>query len=76
MMLSVKYESDVPGTMQLFYINDNGAAYTEENSLIAETDDNGTAVFLVPVTEYTRLRLDMPEKGTRYLRVHKVHASL
>ena len=64
MMLSVKYESDVPGTMQLFYINDNGAAYTEENSLIAETDDNGTAVFLVPVTEYTRLRLDMPEKGT------------
>lgn len=63
--LSIQYSTDTLGLMQLFFTTDMGEEFTGEKvqSVMLEKQ-SGEISFEVPVTEYTRLRLDIPE-GSR-----------
>jgi hypothetical protein len=60
--ISITYESDIKGDMQLFYTTDEGEEYySEDKSVIKEINNGrGTVSFDVSVNEYTKLRLDTP----------------
>ena len=59
----IVYSTDLPGIMQLFYTTDEGESYSEPKSIKQKISSTGIAHFSLPVTEYTRLRLDTPEKS-------------
>lgn len=64
MILSIEYETDAAGKMQLFYTTEDGEEYSEQKSLKVDISGNGKAEMTIPITEYTRIRLDTPEKST------------
>lgn len=61
MLVSVGYSTDVSGVMQLFYTTEKKENFTAEKVVSVEINQTGTADFLIPITEYTRLRLKFPE---------------
>lgn len=63
-LIAVQYETDTSGMMQLFYTTEAGEGYTGEKVSTVQIAQTGTAEFMVPVTEHTRLRLDIPEQST------------
>ncbi len=62
--LSLDYESSVGGIMRIYYTTDKGEGFTGEKVVSTEISASGTAEFIVPVTEYTTLRLDIPNGST------------
>ena len=62
--ISFEYETDTDGVMQLFYTLKKGEGYSEQNSAKQHISSTGTAAFSFPVSEYTHIRLDIPEKST------------
>lgn len=62
--ISVVYETDIEGDMQLFYTTVKEEIFTEERSLTKRISGEGIAEFIIPVTKHTRLRLDIPEKSS------------
>ena len=61
LQICVEYSTDVDGAMQLFYTTDKGENYVGEKVVTENISGAGTAFFTVPITEYSRLRLDTPE---------------
>lgn len=61
MILKVAYTTDVVGDMQLFYTSEKGENYSGNKVQTVKVSGSGIAEFAIPVTEYTRLRLDIPE---------------
>ena len=61
MMLLIEYETDVSGAMQLFYTTEEGENYNGDKVVTVNISGHGTAAFTIPITSYTRLRLNMPE---------------
>ncbi|MCD7746061.1 MAG: hypothetical protein LUI13_12415 [Lachnospiraceae bacterium] len=60
----IEYESDTDGAMQLFYTEDSDENFSEGKSIsVALSSEGGTVEFTVPITEYTRIRLDIPEQS-------------
>lgn len=60
--ISIGYETDVLGEMQIYYTTDSGEEYDEGKvSAVTLRENKGTAYFKIPVTEHTRIRLDTPE---------------
>lgn len=70
--MSVEYNTDIEGEMQLFYTTDYNENYVGEKVSTVHIAGTGTAEFIVPVTEYTRLRLDIPEGSSVAIRSLKV----
>ena len=68
MLISIEYETDIPGEMQIFYTTEDGESYVTEKVASADIDEEGTANFKIPVTEHSKLRLDIPEGGTVILK--------
>ena len=64
LQVTVDYQTDMDGTMQLYYTTDEGEEYVAEKVANAQISGEGTATFTVPITEFTRLRLDTPEEST------------
>lgn len=64
MQICIAYSTDTDGTMQLFYTTEQGENYTENKVVTENISGTGTASFTVPITEYSSLRLDIPE-GSR-----------
>ncbi len=62
--IKIHYRTDVCGALELFYTENEGEDYTEDKRLSATISGEGTACFEVPCTEWTRIRLDIPE-GSR-----------
>lgn len=62
--VSVEYSTDIEGEMQLFYTTDYNENYVGEKVSTVHIAGKGVAEFIVPITEYTRLRLDIPEEST------------
>ncbi|MDO4962152.1 MAG: hypothetical protein Q4E57_09965 [Eubacteriales bacterium] len=60
----VEYVTDTEGQLQLFYTTDQGEDYTGNKVVTNNIANSGTASFTVPITEFTRLRLDTPEGST------------
>ncbi len=63
MKLTIEYATDIPGIMQLFYTTDLGEDYTGDKVFSVNIENNGIAEFVVPISQYSRLRLDIPEKS-------------
>lgn len=62
--IAVEYEADAAVDMQLFYTTEQGEDYTGDKiSDYALIEGSGTAYYEIPVTQYTRLRLCIPEGG-------------
>lgn len=61
MDITIDYETDVLTEMQLFYTTAEGEGFSAEKVLTVGLNSQGTAEFTVPVTEFTRLRLDTPD---------------
>lgn len=60
--IAVDYETDVLGEMQMFYTTEKDEYYTDEKICnVTLTDNCGTACFRIPITEYSRIRFDIPE---------------
>ncbi|MBD5524294.1 MAG: hypothetical protein HDR04_07725 [Lachnospiraceae bacterium] len=68
--ISVEYQIDHTGYLQLFYTTDEGESYSEEKSCVVEVSDEGVAEFQIYVTENTKLRLDMPTECT--IKINKI----
>lgn len=62
--LSVDYATLSSGTMQLFYTGDEKEFYNENRCVSQDISGDGVAIFSFPVTEYTKVRLDIPEGST------------
>ena len=60
MVMQIKYETTDAGVMNLYYTNMVDEPYTEEKRLDAELNEDGLAEFIVPVTEDSKIRLDIP----------------
>ena len=63
MMLTIEYETDTSGTMQFFYTTEDKEDYNGEKVVTVNVSGQGIAEFTIPITEYTRLRLDIPERS-------------
>lgn len=62
--VAVEYEADAAVDMQLFYTTEQGEDYTGNKvSTYSLIQGSGTAYYEIPVTQYTRLRLRIPEGG-------------
>lgn len=61
--ISFKYETDMEGVLQLYYTTEKEEGYSEKKSDSVYISGNGMATFSLPVTEYTRFRLDIPERS-------------
>lgn len=70
--ISVDYESSVPGFMQMYYTTEKNEYYSEDKSLHVQVTNEGKADFTVPVTEDSRLRLDIPENSVVTIKSIKV----
>lgn len=64
MQICIEYTTDVDGDMQIFYTTDKGEKYTEDKVLTENITGIGTAYFTIPITKYSRLRLDIPDGST------------
>ncbi len=64
----VEYTTADVGTMQLFYTTEEGEVYTAEKCVNNEITGEGTACFTIPVTQNTKVRLDIPEDSTVVIR--------
>lgn len=63
MMIVIEYETDVSGAMQVFYTKEEKENYQGDQVETVHISGKGKAVFIVPITEHTKLRLDTPEKS-------------
>lgn len=59
--ISVGYNTNVNGIMQLFYTTEKNEGFSGEKSVMAPVFEKGIARFSLRPTEHTRLRLDTPE---------------
>lgn len=75
LVLTIEYETNRNGYMQLFYTSEAGENYTAEKVETANIEGHGTAEFIVPITQYTRLRLDIPEKSSVTIRSLKASSA-
>ena len=70
--ISIQYETDVGGLMQMFYTTDAGENYNEDKLQSVAINGSGTAYFTIPVTQYSRIRLDTPEGSKVTIRSFKI----
>lgn len=61
MQMSIGYNTDITGVMKVFYTTEEGEEYTDDKMLEKSIEGNGTVEFLIPVTDYTRLKFTIPE---------------
>lgn len=71
--LHARYESDSNSFFQLFYTTEENEEYSEEKSIVVNTDNKGYASFRIPVTEYSKFRFDIPEGST--VKIFELYAS-
>lgn len=64
MVISIEYTTDIPGILEVFYTTEPEEYYTNDQVITVEISESGQADFTIPVTEYTKLRLDTPENST------------
>ena len=68
--LVVNYSTNSKGNLQLFYTTEKNENYSEQKSIMKQLDSTGTVFFDIFVSEYRRLRLDIPDNS--YLNILSV----
>lgn len=76
MKITIDYETDTSGIMQLYYTTEEYEDYSAEKVVDAQISENGTATFIIPITEYSRLRLDIPEESTVTIKALKAGSTI
>lgn len=66
--ISVDYETNVAGSMEIYYTLKEDDPFDDKKLVRTEISEEGTVEFVLPVTEYTKLRLDTPEKSAVKIR--------
>ncbi len=66
--ISVNYKTDVQDVMQMYYTTEKDEDFSSKKVESVYINDEGVAVFKIPVTQYTRLRLDTPWESTVVIR--------
>ena len=61
MKIMIEYETDKTGDMKLYFTTDEGEDYTSEKVIDVKVSGSGIASFVIPITEYSRLGLSIPE---------------
>ena len=67
-IIKIACNSDVSGRLQLFYTTGDNEVYSEGKSLSANIEESSTVRFKLPVTKFSKLRLDIPEKSNVTIR--------
>lgn len=70
--ITIDYVSDTEGEMQIFYTTKLNEEYSGDKVITTKIFNKGKAEFIIPVTEFTKIRLDIPEKSTVNLISFKV----
>lgn len=75
--ISILYTSDVDGIMKLYYTETNEENFSEEKMVSNNLSTaGGTVDFVIPVSEFTRIRLDIPEESEVIITSLKTSSSL
>ena len=61
--IEINYKSNLEGEMQLYYTTEKNEEYSENKVRTSGIKKFGEAEFIIPVTDYTKFRLDIPEKS-------------
>uniref|UniRef100_UPI0028A2843A hypothetical protein n=1 Tax=Sedimentibacter saalensis TaxID=130788 RepID=UPI0028A2843A len=61
--ISLAYESNVEGIVQMFYTTEQDETFSEDKSIIKEASSGGEVNFTISCSEFTKLRLDVPENS-------------
>lgn len=61
--LQIGYNTDTAGELVLYYTTDEGEEYSENKVCRQTIQKQGIAYFKIPITNYTRIRLDTPEES-------------
>lgn len=72
---SISFETDSPSLIELFYTTEPGEEFVAEKSFMDNINKSGTLTYSFPVTEHTRLRLDIAEQSTIKITSFKVTSS-
>ena len=70
--ITIDYVSDIEGEMQIFYTTKSNEEYSNDKVITTKIFNKGKAEFVIPVTEFTKVRLDIPEKSIVNLNSFKV----
>lgn len=62
-LLSMDYKTNIAGDMKIFYTSEEGEEYMDDKVVSRSIKENGTADFLIPVTNHTKIKLVIPEGG-------------
>lgn len=76
MPVRIRYSTDTSGKMQVFYTTEQSENYTSDKVVTVDINGSETADFTIPITAYTRLRLDIPENSTVILSSLNVNGCL
>lgn len=68
----LEYESENAGKVQIFYTTENRENYTEDKSILLDVQGAGTISFNIPITEFTRIRMDVPDGNRLEIKSFKV----
>ncbi len=59
--LKFSYKTSKSGNLQIYYTEDKDEVYSEYKSITTKIKENGIAEFVIPITEHTKIRLDIPD---------------
>ena len=59
LQVTIQYQTDSAAALKMFYTTKEGEDYTEEKAAEDLINGKGEVSFIIPITEYTRLRLDL-----------------
>lgn len=62
--ISMDYSSSHSGFLQLYYTTMEEEEFSEDKSICVDIANAGTALFSVPVTKHSKIRLDIPEESS------------
>lgn len=78
--ISLNYNADqIPddATVDMYYTSDEGEGYSEDKVQKKKiVNSSGTVCFRIPITEYTKLRLDIPNGSIITINSLKINASI
>lgn len=63
-MMEITYNSTSPGTMEMFYSNSEQSFSQEKSTQIEIAQGDGVAKFNLPLSEYSHMRMDIPDEGS------------
>lgn len=74
--ISIDYNTTAHGNLQVYYTTAQDESYSEEKAVKEFVSGSGTANIYIPVTKYTKIRLDIPENTEFTIKSFRTSSSL